>query len=263
MIIFGYNITLSDATVGLAMVTAMAACFTAMAAWYTKKLSEYNRELIDKNDQLIQQNENHHKDRLRPICIPIAGNRKPIASFDMVIGIHSDIFKGVNTAQTMPSESYFISLFFANRGLGPSKNVRFHLNNMREQRITKDFFVTHILVPGEELYFSSEIPAVNFDSVPDRKFSMDPAQIVNDAYFIVCEYESVFSGEQFHTRVAKGYRDPFLANDGKNNWRYNRSLTPPIEIYQGLDKAIPVWPIPSDNADYPGESLNNPQSEKT
>ncbi|OCB03616.1 hypothetical protein BBC27_00485 [Acidithiobacillus ferrivorans] len=76
MIIFGYDITLSDATFFLALVTAVSVIFTAIVAWYTRKLADHNKELVDqnsklviKNDELMRQNERHHMDDARPIVI--------------------------------------------------------------------------------------------------------------------------------------------------------------------------------------------------
>ena len=62
MIICGYDITLSDATVLLALVTAVSGIFTAKAAWYTKRLADHNKALVE-------QSERHHMDDARPIII--------------------------------------------------------------------------------------------------------------------------------------------------------------------------------------------------
>ncbi|MHB1631772.1 MAG: hypothetical protein ACYCR3_10975 [Acidithiobacillus sp.] len=62
MIIYGYDITLSDATVLLALATAVSVFFTAKAASHTKRLADHNKELVE-------QSERHHMDDERPIIV--------------------------------------------------------------------------------------------------------------------------------------------------------------------------------------------------
>ena len=161
----------------------------------------------------------------------------------------------------LPTSHASINIRFYNKGLGPAINLRFHINNMKNQRITKDFMVTHILPPSEKYEFPSLIPPIIIHDANGKLiFEMPPGQVVHDAYFIVCEYESMFSGDAFHSIVAKGYRDPSLAGDGMNQWRLNRPITPPVEFKPGRDPAKPIWPVPPNDVSYPGEFLNLPST---
>lgn len=258
---------LSIATFILVLVTACLVGVTAWMAYQTKKLADYNREiveqnraLVEKNDALIQQNEKHHRERLRPVCFPMTGKGNVIAGFSEVMGRYNEIMAGYRGTVITDPSAFILYLRFVNKGLGSAINLRFHINNMHNQMITKDFLITHALPPGEIYEFLSEIPALNigYDS-ETRATRMDSWQVVQDAYFIVCEYESMFSGETFHSIVAKGYRDPYLASDGKNGWRIHRPLTPPVEFKPGLDPAKPIWTVPPEDSEYPGAFLNFPQ----
>ncbi|MHB8210361.1 MAG: hypothetical protein ACYDDP_03350 [Acidithiobacillus sp.] len=256
MIVFGYNITLSGATVLLAAVTAVLAIFTAVAAQHTKKLAQYTKSIIT-------QSEKQHREALRPMCIPITATDNAIADFGEVIGPYRVLLRNtIKTIETNGNPTLY--LHFVNKGLGPAVNVRFHINNINNERITRDFLVAHILPPGETCKFLSEIPPLNINDVSGKLiFGMPPDQVVYDAYFIVCEYESMFSRDAldvFHSIVAKGYRDPSLAGDGKNQWRLNRPITPPVEFKPGLDPAKPIWPVPPNDVSYPGEFLNFPST---
>ncbi|MCL5979363.1 MAG: hypothetical protein M1488_01510 [Gammaproteobacteria bacterium] len=254
MIIFSYNITLSDATVLLAAFTAASSIFTAIAACHTKKLARYTKELI-------AQSEKQHREALRPMCVPTTTSDNAIANFGEVVGPYRVlVHDGLKTTETNGNPTLY--LHFVNKGIGPAVNVRFHINNLQNQRITRDFLVAHVLPPGETCKFLSEIPYLNINSADGQAVRMSPDQIAQDAYFLVCEYESMFSGYAFHSIVAKGYRDPSLAGDGKNQWRLNRPITPPVEFKPGLDPATPLWPVPSDDEQFPGEFLNhaNPNS---
>ncbi|MHB8199571.1 MAG: hypothetical protein ACYDD9_01995 [Acidithiobacillus sp.] len=251
MIIFGYNITLSGATILLAAFTAVSAIFTALAARHTRKLAQYNKVIIS-------QSEKQHREALRPMCIPITASDNAIADFAEVIGPYRVLVRDIiKTIETNGAQTLY--LHFVNKGIGPAINVRFHINNFQNQRITRDFLVAHILPPGEICKFLSEIPPLNMHDVSGKlSFGMSPDQVVHDAYFLVCEYESMFSGDVFHSIVAKGYRDPSLAGDGRNQWRLNRPITPPVEFKPGLDPAKPIWPVPPNDVSYPGEFLNFP-----
>ncbi|OCB04006.1 hypothetical protein BBC27_00180 [Acidithiobacillus ferrivorans] len=251
MIIYGYNITLSGATVLLAAFTAVSAIFTAIAARHTKKLAQYNKVMIT-------QSEKQHREALRPLCVPTTTTGIAIARFDKVIGPYNVLVRdGLKTTETNGTPT--LHLHLVNKGLGPAVNVRLHINNINNQRITKDFMVAHALPPGETCRLLSEIPPLNMnDGSGKLVFGMPPGQIVNDAYFIICEYESMFSGDAYHSTVAKGYRDPSLAGDGKNQWRLNRPLIPPVEFRPGLDASKPIWPLPPEDANYPAEFLNLP-----
>ena len=248
MIIYGYDITLSDATVILAVVTAASAIFTAIAARHTKKLAQYNKDLIT-------QGEKQHREASRPMCVPTNANNNAIADFSEVIGAYRLL---VPNKSDLPNSNCTPTIFLhvVNKGVGPAINVRFHISNIQGQRITRDFLVTHVLPPGEVSEFLSEIPPLNiYDDSGKLVFGMPPDQVTADAYFIVCEYENIF-GESFHSVVKKGYSDPYFASDGKNELRLNRSLTPPVEFKPGLDPAKPLWPVPPDDHIYPGEFLN-------
>ncbi|MCR1344073.1 hypothetical protein [Acidithiobacillus ferrooxidans] len=249
MIIFGYEITTSVATVLLAAATTISAIFTAFSAHHTKKLAQYNKELI-------AQSEKQHREALRPMCVPTTANDNAIADFGEVIGPYRLLVPNKNDLPDLNSTAT-IFLHVVNKGVGPATNVRFHINNIQMQRITKDFLVAHVLPPGGISVFLSQIPKTElYDSHGTLIFGMEPGQVINDAYFIVCEYESIFSGDAFHSLVAKGYRDPSLAGDGNNLWRLNRPLTPPVEFRPGLDPSKPIWPLPPEDADYPGAFLN-------
>ena len=255
MIIYGYDITLSDATVMLAVVTAVSAIFTAVAARHTKKLAQYNKDLIT-------QGEKQHREALRPMCVPTTTTNYAIADFGEVLGPYRVL---VHSSTNVPitNGSPTIYLHIVNKGVGPATNVRFHINNIQRQRITRDFLVAHVLPPGEVSKFLSEIPPLNiYDDSGKLVFGMPPGQVTTDAYFIVCEYESIFSGDVFHSIVAKGYLDTYLASDGKNQWRLNRPITPPVEFEPGLDPAKPIWPVPPNDVSYPGEFLNLPSTTK-
>ena len=262
MIIYGYDITLSVATFLLAVFTAASALFIAASAFFTAVAASHKKNLAKYNKDLVSQNEKQHREALRPLCLPTTTTGAAIEHFNMVIGPYNTLFRHVNLAiQTNGNPA--IHLQFVNKGIGPAVNVRFHINNIKRQRITKDFLVTHALPPGDTCIFLSEIPGLDIrDSDGILFLGMPPRQVDHDAYFIICEYESIFSGDAFHSTVAKGYLDPALAGDGKNQWRLNRPLTPPVEFRPGLDPSKPIWPLPPEDADYPGAFLNFPQSEK-
>jgi hypothetical protein len=243
MNICGYHITLSGATVLLATFTAVSAIFTAIAARHTKKLAQYNKDIIT-------QSEKQHRESLRPLCFPMT-QKNNVIYFNKVITV------GALRSNLGPGTSPRIKVRFCNKGLGPAINLRFHINNIHNQRITKDFMVAHALPPNGVYDFISEIPLLKMNGINGNLvFEMPPGQVVHDAYSIVCEYNSMFSGEVFHSIVAKGYRDPALAGDGENSWRLNRPLTPPVEFKPGLDPAKPIWPLPPEDANYPAEFLN-------
>ena len=240
-----------------AFVTFCLVCVTAWMAYQTKRLANYNQEIVKqnralskKNDALIQQSERQHKERLRPLCFPITQDSN-------VIDFNKAITMGAPSSNHGPGIPPHIEFLVCNKGLGPAINLRFHINDIHNRRITKDFMVTHVLPPNEENKFVSHIPPLNMlDENGGLFFGMEPSQVVNDAYFIICEYGSMFSKETFHSIVAKGYRDPSLAGDGKNQWRLNRPLTPPVEFRLGLDPSKPIWPLPPEDANYSAEFLN-------
>lgn len=254
MIIFGYNITeslatliLAIATVLMAVAAAISAIFTAFAAHHTKKLAQYNKDLIT-------QSEIQHRERFQPLCFPFTEGSN-------VIDFRKAISMGAPSSNLGKGTPPRIKFLVCNKGLGPAINLRFHINNIQNQRITKDFLITHALPPNEEYPFVSHIPPLN---IPDENggllFGMEPSQVVNDAYFIVCEYGSMFSKETFSSIVAKGYRDPSLAGDGNNHRRLNRPLTPSVEFSTVMDPSKPIWNqhLPPDEAIHPAEFLNFP-----
>lgn len=262
MIICGYDITksvatliMAVATVLLAVAAAVSAIFTAIAAHHTKKLAQYNKDLI-------AQSEKQHREALRPMCVPTTANNNAIADFGEVIGPYRVLVPNKSDRPELNGAAT-IFLHIVNKGVGPATNVRFHINNRQSQRITRDFLVAHVLPPGEVSKFLSEIPPLNiYDDSGKLVFGMPPGQVTTDAYFIVCEYESIFSGDALHSIVAKGYPDTYLASDGKNQWRLNRPITPPVEFEPGLDPAKPIWPVPPNDVSYPGEFLNLPSTTK-
>jgi hypothetical protein len=260
--------TLSHATFLLAIITAISAffialssIFTGLAASATRQLAEHNKDLVmqnkslvNKNDELIRQTERQHRERLRPLCFAMTSQDNDIRDF-------RDVMINPVFTNRLPTSHSLINIRFYNKGLGPATNLRFHINNIENQRITKDFMVAHVLPPNGKYDFPSEIPPITIHDANGKLiFEMSPAQVVHDAYFIVCEYESIFSGDTFHSIVAKGYLDPSLAGDGKNQWRLNRPITPPVEFEPGLDPSKPIWPIPPDDVSYPGEFLNFPST---
>ena len=249
MIICGYDITLADATVLLALFTAVSAFFTARAAVHTRKLAQYNKEIII-------QSKIQHRERFRPLCFPMTTHREVISDFNQVLPQTKLNVVSGRAYNQVPDPS--VRLAFMNKGLGPAINLRFHINNITNQRITRDFLISHVLPPNELFEFTSEIPLLSVSCGDGRTFTMTPDDIINNAYFLVCEYESMFSGDAFHSIVAKGYRDPSLAGDGKNQIRLNRPIIPPVEFNPGLDPAKPIWPVPPSDISYPGEFLNFP-----
>ena len=260
MIVYGYDITLSVATFLLAIFTAASALFIAVSAVFTAIAAFHTRNLAKYNKDLVSQNEKQHREALRPLCVPTTATGIAIERFDKVIGPYNVLVRdGHKTTETNGKPT--LHLQFVNKGIGPAVNVRFHINNINHQRITKDFMVTHALPPGETCIFLSEIPSLNIRDDSGKLFlGMSSDQVVNDAYFIICEYESIFSGDTFHSTVAKGYLDPSLAGDGKNQWLLNRPTTPPVEFKPGLDPSKPIWPIPPDDVSYPAEFLNIPST---
>ena len=251
MIIYGYDITLSDATVLLALFTAISVIFTAIAAVHTRKLAQYNKEIIT-------QSEIQHRERFRPLCFPMTNKREVIADFNEALSQTKTIMSPNGVYNNFPDPR--VQLTFMNKGLGPAINLRFHINNITNQRITRDFLISHVLPPNEIFEFTSEIPLLSADDGDGNAFTMSPHDIINNAYFFICEYESMFSGDAFHSIVAKGYRDPSLAGDGENQWRLNRPITPPVEFEPGLDPGKPIWPVPPNDVSYPGEFLNFPST---
>jgi hypothetical protein len=249
MTIYGYDVTLSDATVLLALFTAISAIFTALAAVHTRRLAQYNKEIIT-------QSEIQHRERFRPLCFPMTNKREVIADFNEVLIPSKTTMSPDGIYNTFPDPR--MQLIFLNKGLGPAINLRFHINDIRNQRITKDFLVSHVLPPDEIFEFTSKIPLLSADHGDGKTFTMSPHDIISNAYFFVCEYESMFSGDVFHSIVAKGYQDPALADDGMNQWRLNRPITPPVEFEPGLDPAKPIWPVPPEGANYPAAFLNFP-----
>lgn len=228
MIIFGYDITLSGATVLLAIFTALSAVAATIAACHTKKLAQYTKNLIT---QGVKQ----HKEALRPMCVPTTTTDSTITNFSEVL------------------DSETIKLHIVNKGIGPAINVRLHINNINNIRITEDFLVAHALPPGE---ISKSLSSLNLkgDRRKSKLFTMVPDQVIRDAYFIICEYESIFSGDSFHSIVAKGYTDNYYASDGKNQERNNRSFIPPVKFKSGLDQNAP--PVPQNDDSNPGACLN-------
>lgn len=255
MIICGYNVTLSAATVLLAAVAAVSAIFTAIAAHQTKKLAQYNKVMI-------AQSEKQHRERLMPMCVPLTNSQLTISNFNEVLAPRKNI-PGMIPGVVISDDAAVVWIIITNKGLGPALNIRFHFNSIDNTRITKDFLVSHILPPGDSSNFLSKIPREEFkDAMGNHAMGIEPDDVVHRAYFLVCEYESIFSGEAFHSIVAKGYRDPSLACDGNNQRRLNRPLTPPVDFRPGLDPSKPIWPLPPEDTDYPGAFLNFPQSEK-
>lgn len=234
----------------LAYATIMLAGFTA---WMAKKTSD----LAKTNKAFIEQGEKQHRERLKPMCVPLTNSLATIATFDEVIGPKKQI-PGMMPGLTISDDTAIVWTNIKNKGLGPALNVRFHFNDLDNKRITKDFLISHLLQPGESFNFLSEIPREEFrDAVGAHVMGIEPHEVINRAYHLVCEYESIFSGEQFHSIVSKGYLDPSLASDGKNKSRLQRPRTPPVEFKTGLDPATPLWPVPSDDEPFPGEFLNH------
>ena len=247
MIIYGHDITLSDATVLLALFTATAAVFTALAANYTKKLSQYNKNLIE-------QGEKQHRERLKPMCVPLTNSQLIISNFDEVLTTRKNI---PVSGAGISDDAAVVWVNIKNQGLGPALNVRFHINDIENRRMTKDFLASYLLPPGESSKVLLEIPCEEFrDAMGAHVMGIEPHDVINNAYHIVCEYESIFFGEQFYSIVSKGYLDPSLAGDGKNKLRLQRPRNPPVVFKDGLDPATPLWPVPPDDDQYPGEFLN-------
>ncbi len=239
-----------NAAVGLATI------ILAVATFYLANETKSVSSLTEKN---LEQQERHHKETFRPFCLITTHDNQSIAEFGSVIGLGASVLHEINLKENIDRKSYIIFLSIVNKGQGPAINVRFHINNMARERITKDFLVAHIIQPSEIVGFLSEIPETRSEIEAGHPFVYNIKDVVDNAYYLVCEFESIFSGDSFHSIVAKGYLDPFLASDGKNQWRLNRPLTPLVEFKSGLDPARPTWPIPPDDAVYPGESLNFPE----
>ena len=145
MIIYGYDITLSDATVLLALFTAISVIFTAIAAVHTRKLAQYNKEIIT-------QSETQHRERFRPLCFPMTNKREIIADFNEALSQTKTIMNPNGVYNKFPDPR--VQLTFMNKGLGPAINLRFHINNITNQRITRDFLISHVLPPNEIFEFT-------------------------------------------------------------------------------------------------------------
>lgn len=241
---------------------SLLAYATVLLAGFTAWMAEKTSDLAKTNKNLIEQGEKQHRERLKPMCVPLTNSLATIATFDEVIGAKKTI-PGMRPGMIISDDTAVVWVNIKNQGLGPALNVRFHFNDIDNRRITKDFLASHLLPPGESSNFLSEIPSEEFrDAMGAHVMGIEPHDVVHRAYFLVCEYESIFSGENFHSIVSKGYLDPSLANDGKNKSRLQRPRTPPVVFKDGLDPATPLWPVPSDDEQFPGEFLNhaNPSS---
>lgn len=237
------------ATLGLALVTAISAGFTAWMAIKTSDLAEENKKLI-------VQGEKQHRERLKPYCVPFTNNSETIVDFTAVVGERSN-FQGGRPGVMISENAMAVWLNIKNQGLGPALNVRFHFDDIHGNRLSKDFLVAHILHPGEFSNFLSEIPRESFPAPEGGDQTFEPYDIVNNIYFVVCEYESIF-GENYYSVVSKGYRDPALTNDGKNGWRLLRPRTPPVVFAEGIDPASAIWHVPNPSEPTPSTFLNLP-----
>jgi hypothetical protein len=241
---------------------SLLAYATVLLAGFTAWMAEKTSDLAKTNKNLIEQGEKQHRERLMPMCVPLTSSQLTISSFNEVLAPKKNI-PGMIPGVVISDDAAVVWIIITNKGLGPALNIRFHFNGIDNTRITKDFLVSHILPPGDSSNFLSEIPREEFkDAMGVKAMGIEPHDVVQRAYFLVCEYESIFSGENFHSIVSKGYLDPSLANDGKNKSRLQRPRTPPVVFKDGLDPATPLWPVPSDDEQFPGEFLNhaNPNS---
>ena len=240
-------------TLALALATTVSVCFTAKMARKTSDLAEGNEKLIEQGDK-------QHRERLRPYCVALTNRNETIADFEAVVGKRKSI-PGMLPGVNMDENAEAVWVIIANQGLGPALNVRFHFNDIHLKRISKDFLVQHILPPGSLANFLSQIPREQFTDAKSSYVFYEPSYIVDNIYFLVCEYQSIF-GEDFHSIVAKGYLDPALTNDGMNNWRLLRPRTPPVEFMEGRDPAHPIWHVPQPTEPPFDSFLNLPSSPK-
>jgi len=239
---------------------SLLAYATVLLAGFTAWMAEKTSDLAKTNKNLIEQGEKQHRERLKPMCVPLTRGEFTISNFKEVLNIRKNI---PVSGTGISDDAVVVWVNIKNLGLGPALNVRFHFNDRDNRRITKDFLASHLLPPGESSNVLSEIPREEFrDAMGAHVMGIEPHDVINNAYHIVCEYESIFSGEQFHSIVSKGYLDPSLASDGKNKLRLQRPRTPPVVFRDGLDPAMPLWPVPQDDGQFPGEFLNrsNPGS---
>jgi len=240
------------ASLALAFMTFALACVTAWMARETSKISKSNEEIIHQTDV-------HHHNQLMPICIPLTKTNNTVTDIREIL-IDPKNIPGLIHGVTIDENSLAVWVGITNKGLGPAINVQFHFNDNNDRRITKDFLVTHVLRPGETVAFISEVPNEQYSgSESGQSYNVPASHVLTDAYALVCEYQSIFPDEWFHSIVTKGYRDNYLASDGKNASRLQRARTPPIVVRKGRDPATPIWPVP-DSGPFPGEQLNHSQS---
>lgn len=215
--------------------TLLLAIATFAVAKKTSDLAKENKVLIDNGDK-------QHRERLRPYCIPLTNVDHPILQLSEVIGRKRTIpgFPPGYSQHLISDENNAVWTVVRNSGLGPALNVKVYFTDNQGTRTTKDFLVAHILAPGDSSVLFSEIPQEFIKDDEGNPIGLSPDDMVNRIYFLICEYQSVFSGEYFHSIIAngslrQGQEGPTPEED--------QSRTPPVEFRGGKFNARPLRDI--------------------
>ena len=114
----------------LAYATVALAAITAWMAKGTSDLAKANRELIERGER-------QHRERLRPMCIPLTRKQETIANFEEILNPINRICSasvGITGHAVEIEAAAEIQVSLKNQGLGPALNVRFHFNDIENKK---------------------------------------------------------------------------------------------------------------------------------
>lgn len=236
MIIFGYDITLSGATVLLALVTAVSVFFTAKAASHTKRLADHNKELVE-------QSERHHMDDQRPIIV---------IDSHLNLELHENraiIRTVVNEEETYLSPKirgnhaiFIINARMENIGRGTALNstmiIRFENNSTKEIEVDLSPLAAGVSLPLGAVDFRTRSLDSSFLD-PNKNFKIEEYQLApGQSWEIFIKYHDIY-GNVFYSRHPKNPLERWTSL-GKGDIPPGRSKE---EVTQGLELISKSGPI--------------------
>ena len=206
MIIYDYDITLSDATVLLALVTAISVFFTAKAASHTKRLADHNKELVE-------QSERHHMDDERPIIVIASDLELELPENRAIINVYYSPDLKSNHA------NFTINASLKNIGKGTALNltmvIRFENNSTKEIEFDFSPLAAGASAPLGVMYFRTR----SLDSAfldPNKNFKTEEYQLApGQSWEIFIEYHDIY-GNAFYTRHPKNPQERWTTLGERN-----------------------------------------------
>lgn len=204
--------TLSEATLWLAVFTAISSIATASMAWYT-------RTIIKNNDKIIKQNEQHHMDSSRPILAIVTD--KNIEQYDER-PIISTVEQGAGNEPIISNNfaKYNVNGTLRNIGVGPALNITLliRFENSSRKEICFDFPPLESASQHPIGIIDFHTPSFDSDflSDDDNRFKLSEYQSApGQGWEIYISYADIY-GNQFYTRHPKNPQERWTTLGGKD-----------------------------------------------